>query len=110
MKVAVIPVTPFQQNCSMLVCESSGKAAVVDPGGELDRILAQANEYEAEIEKILVTHAHIDHAGGVAELAEKLDVPIEGPHREDQFWIDMLEERRVRERVYSLAARPSKTP
>ena len=92
MKVAVIPVTPFQQNCSMLVCESSGKAAVVDPGGELDRILAQANEYEAEIEKILVTHAHIDHAGGVAELAEKLDVPIEGPHREDQFWIDMLEE------------------
>lgn len=92
MKVAVIPVTPFQQNCSLLVCESTGKAAVVDPGGDLDHILSLADEQQASIEKILVTHAHIDHAGGVAELAEKLDVPIEGPHREDQFWIDQLAE------------------
>lgn len=92
MKIAVIPVTPFQQNCSILVCESTSRAAVVDPGGEIDRILALADENGAEIEKILVTHAHIDHAGGVAELAERLAVPIEGPHREDKFWIDMLEE------------------
>ncbi len=92
MKITVIPVTPFQQNCSLLLCENTGQAAVVDPGGELDRILAAAAEHEARIEKILVTHAHIDHAGGVAELAERLDIPIEGPHRDDQFWIDMLEE------------------
>jgi len=92
MKIAIIPVTPFQQNCSLLICETSGKAAVVDPGGELDKIIAAAGEHDVEIEKIFVTHAHIDHAGGVAELAELLDVPIEGPHREDQFWIDMLEE------------------
>lgn len=92
MKVTVIPVTPFQQNCSVLFCESTGKAAVVDPGGELDKIIAAVEEHGAEIEKIFVTHAHIDHAGGVAELAEYLNVPIEGPHREDQFWIDMLEE------------------
>jgi hydroxyacylglutathione hydrolase len=92
MKIKVIPVTPFQQNCSLLICETSGKAAVVDPGGELDRIIAAADEHGAEIEKIFVTHAHIDHAGGVADLAERLAVPIEGPHREDQFWIDMLEE------------------
>jgi hydroxyacylglutathione hydrolase len=92
MKVTIIPVTPFQQNCSILFCETSGKAAVVDPGGELDRIIEAVKEHGAEIEKIFVTHAHIDHAGGVAELAERLDVPIEGPHRDDQFWIDMLEE------------------
>lgn len=92
MKITIIPVTPFQQNCSLLICETSGKAAIVDPGGELDKIIAVAGEHDVEIEKIFVTHAHIDHAGGVAELAELLDVPIEGPHREDQFWIDMLEE------------------
>ncbi|NKB38788.1 MAG: MBL fold metallo-hydrolase [Gammaproteobacteria bacterium] len=92
MKIRVIPVTPFQQNCSMLICEPSKVAAVVDPGGELDRIIAIANEEQVEIKKIFLTHAHIDHAGGAAELSEKLAIPIEGPHRDDQFWIDMLEE------------------
>jgi hydroxyacylglutathione hydrolase len=90
MQVTVIPVTPFQQNCSLLRCERSGQAAVVDPGGELDRILEAAVQMDARIEKILVTHAHIDHAGGVAELGERLGVPIEGPHRDDKFWIDAL--------------------
>lgn len=90
MKVSIIPVTPFQQNCTLLSCEHTGKAAVVDPGGELDRILAVAKDNAVEIEKILVTHAHLDHAGGVAELARRLQVPIEGPHPDDQFWIDML--------------------
>ena len=92
MKVTVVPVTPFQQNCSVLFCETSAQLAIVDPGGDLDKIMQAANEFGGKIEKIFVTHAHIDHAGGVAELAEKLDVPIEGPHRDDQFWIDMLEE------------------
>lgn len=92
MKVFTIPVTPFQQNCSLLVCETTGKAAVVDPGGELDRIVAAAEQAGATIEKILVTHGHIDHAGGVKELADRLGVPIEGPHRDDQFWIDMLDQ------------------
>ena len=92
MKVTVVPVTPFQQNCSVLFCEVSAQIAIVDPGGDLDKIMQAANEFGGKIEKIFVTHAHIDHAGGVAELAEKLDLPIEGPHRDDQFWIDMLEE------------------
>lgn len=92
MKVFTIPVTPFQQNCSLLVCQSTGKAAVVDPGGELDRIVAAAEQAGASIEKILVTHGHIDHAGGVKELADRLGVPIEGPHRDDQFWIEMLDQ------------------
>ena len=90
MKVIIIPVTPFQQNCSLLCCEETGKAAVVDPGGDLDQIIDAAKESGSEIEKILVTHAHIDHVGGVAELARQLHLPIEGPHREDKFWIDSL--------------------
>ncbi len=92
MKVTIVPVTPFQQNCSILFCETSSRLAIVDPGGDLDRIIAAAAKYNGEIEKIFVTHAHIDHAGGVAELADRLGIAIEGPHREDQFWIDMLEE------------------
>lgn len=90
MKVQIIPVTPFMQNCSVLVCEETMHAAVVDPGGDLDRIAQYIEDANAKIEKILVTHAHIDHAGGVAELAKRYQVPVEGPHREDKFWIDSL--------------------
>lgn len=90
MRVVVIPVTPFMQNCSVLICEQSRRCAVVDPGGDLERIVAATQDADAQVEKILVTHAHIDHAGGVAELAERLGVPVEGPQREDQFWIDAL--------------------
>lgn len=93
MKFAILPVTPFQQNCSFLVCEESNKLAIVDPGGDLDHILEAITEIGAEPEKILVTHAHIDHVGAVADLAAKLELPIEGPHKEDQFWIDFLPER-----------------
>lgn len=87
MKYRIIPVTPFQQNCSLIWCETTRKAAVVDPGGDLDRILDAVKEEAVTVEKILLTHAHIDHAGGTAELARELRIPIEGPHREDQFWI-----------------------
>jgi len=88
MKYHIIPVTSFEQNCSLLWCEETGRAAVVDPGGDTDRILHAVEAYGVSLEKILVTHAHIDHAGAVAELAECLSLPIEGPQREDQFWID----------------------
>lgn len=90
MKYQIIPVTPLQQNCSLLYCEQTMRAAVVDPGGEIERILAIANEVGVEIEKILVTHPHLDHIGGVAELTKRLQLPIEGPHKEDQFWIDTI--------------------
>ena len=92
MKVTIIPVTPFQQNSTILQCERTNRAAVVDPGGDLDRIMAQVNTLGVSLEKILVTHAHIDHAGGVAELAASTGLPVEGPQREDKFWIDLLEE------------------
>ena len=89
-KATIVPVTPFQQNCTLLWCAASRKGAVIDPGGDLDRILAAVDEQGVEVEKILVTHGHIDHAGNVAALAERLKVPIEGPQTEDQFWIDGL--------------------
>jgi len=95
MKITIIPVTPLQQNCSILCCEETHRAAVVDPGGEIDLIIEEANKMGVEIEKIFITHAHIDHAGGAAALAEKLGIPIEGPHKDDQFWIDGLPEQSV---------------
>ncbi len=92
MKVVVVPVTPFEQNCSVVWCEKTKRAAVVDPGGDLDRIEPVLTENGLTLEKILLTHAHIDHAGATAELARRKHVPIEGPHRGDQFWIDNLPE------------------
>ena len=87
-KYQIIPVTPFEQNCSLLWCDETQRAAVVDPGGDIPRILSAVKKVGVVLEKILVTHGHIDHAGAVAELAELLSLPIEGPQREDQFWID----------------------
>ena len=87
-QATIVPVTPFQQNCSILWCERTKKAAVVDPGGDLDRILAAVAELGVTVEKILITHGHIDHAGGTAKLARELGVPIEGPQEEDRFWIE----------------------
>jgi len=92
LKAAVVPVTPFQQNSCVLWCTKTMRGAVTDPGGDLDRIMGTVEQQGVEIEKILVTHAHLDHAGGVADLKEQLDVPVEGPQREDQFWIDVMEE------------------
>jgi len=84
----IIPVTPFEQNCSLLWCDETLRAAVVDPGGDIPRILNAVKKNGLTLEKILVTHGHIDHAAGVAELAERFSLPVEGPQREDQFWID----------------------
>ena len=90
MKVAVVPVTAFAQNCSVIWDESTREAAVVDPGGDLDQIGAVLAQEGLTLTRILLTHAHIDHAGGTAELARKFGVPIEGPHIDDKFWIDAL--------------------
>jgi glyoxylase-like metal-dependent hydrolase (beta-lactamase superfamily II) len=87
-QAVVIPVTPFQQNCSLIWCSETRRGAFVDPGGEVDRLIKVAATRQVVIEKILVTHGHVDHAGGVADLAEQLKIPIEGPQQEDRFWID----------------------
>jgi len=90
LKFKIIPVTLFQQNCTLLWCDDTNQAAVVDPGGERDRVLAAIREAGVEPVKILLTHGHLDHVGGTAELAESLDLPIEGPHRDDGFLIESL--------------------
>ena len=90
LKYKIVPVTPFEQNCTLLWCTETHKAAVVDPGGDLDRVLAAAEDEGVILEKILLTHAHIDHAGGTAELAKSAGLPIEGPHKDDNFWIQGL--------------------
>lgn len=90
MKFRVIPVTPFEQNCTLLWCEKTRRGAVVDPGGDVPRILAAITDEGVTVVKLLLTHGHIDHAGAAAELAEILNVPIEGPHAEDAFLLDEL--------------------
>ena len=107
MHYRIIPVTPFEQNCTLLVCAETQRAAVVDPGGDIDRILAAVAKSGATLERILVTHGHIDHAGGVVELASKLSLPIEGPQREDQFWIDGMP---MQSRMYGFPAVQTFTP
>lgn len=87
-----IPVTAFAQNCSIVWCDETRLAAVIDPGGDLDRILAEVRRRGLQLEQIWLTHAHIDHAGGAAALARQLHLPIVGPHRGDQFWIDGMAE------------------
>jgi glyoxylase-like metal-dependent hydrolase (beta-lactamase superfamily II) len=84
----IIPVTPFQQNCTLLWCGKTRKAVVVDPGGEIERIRAAIDKLNLSVERILLTHGHIDHVGGAAALSAALAAPIEGPHREDGFLIE----------------------
>ena len=102
-RAAIIPVTPFQQNCTLLWCEKTRKAAVVDPGGDLDRIRQAIAQSGATVEKIILTHGHIDHAGGAAELRDELGVLVEGPHEADRFLLDRLAEQG---RNYGFEARP----
>ncbi|MFT5808432.1 MAG: hydroxyacylglutathione hydrolase [Moritella dasanensis] len=90
MQVNVIPVTPFEQNCSLLICPETKKAAIVDPGGDIDKILSQVKKHGVEVEKIFLTHGHMDHVGGTEALAAVLKVSIEGPHIADKFWLDQL--------------------
>ncbi len=91
-RAVIIPVTPFQQNCTLLWCDKTKKAAVIDPGGDLDLIRQAIAETGVSVEKILLTHGHIDHAGGAAELKDELAVPIEGPHEADLVMLQRLPE------------------
>jgi hydroxyacylglutathione hydrolase len=89
-RAAIVPVTPFQQNCTILWCEATKRAAVIDPGGDLDRVERAIAQAGVTVDRIWITHGHIDHAGGAAELKENLGVPVEGPHQADKFLLDLL--------------------
>jgi glyoxylase-like metal-dependent hydrolase (beta-lactamase superfamily II) len=86
----VVPVTPLQQNCTVVWCTATRQAAVIDPGGEVDRLLKVLKDQGLTLEKIWVTHGHADHAGGVQALREASGVPVEGPHEDDRFWIERI--------------------
>jgi glyoxylase-like metal-dependent hydrolase (beta-lactamase superfamily II) len=88
--IAVVPVTPFQQNCSIVWCTKTMQAAIVDPGGDVPQIRRALGELSVEPAAIWLTHGHIDHAGGAAELAEALSLPVIGPHEADKFLLDEL--------------------
>jgi glyoxylase-like metal-dependent hydrolase (beta-lactamase superfamily II) len=92
LKAAIVPVTPFMQNCTLLWDETSSVGAVVDPGGDIERIRNGITKAGMTVEKIIITHGHIDHAGGAAELKAALGgIPIEGPHLADKFLLDNLQ-------------------
>ncbi len=88
---AILPVTPLQQNCTIVWCAKTMKAAVIDPGGDVDLLVKAIDSKGLTLEKIWVTHGHADHAGGVAAMKLRYGVPIEGPHPDDQFWIDQIQ-------------------
>ena len=96
LKHEIIPVTPFEQNCTLFWCSETKKAAIVDPGGNIERVKAAIIKFGLTLEKILITHAHIDHAGASHDLSKYYQVEIEGPHKEDQFWIDSIEQQKQR--------------
>jgi len=91
-RAVVVPVTPFQQNSTIVWCAASKKAAIIDPGGEAPRLLAALEQQGLTLEKIWITHGHMDHAGAAAAVKAATGVPIEGPHPDDGFWIDGIEE------------------
>ncbi len=107
MRYTIVPVTPFQQNCSVIWCEKTMKGAVVDPGGDVDRILKAVDEHGIELERILLTHGHLDHAGGAAQLASRRGLPVEGPHIGDKFWLDGMAQQC---RVFGVPTMPPVTP
>lgn len=102
LKAAIIPVTPLQQNCSLIWDAATGSGAVVDPGGDVTKIQEAIAQVGMKPDKIVLTHGHIDHAGGAAELKQQLGVPIEGPHLADKFLLEGLE---AQGREYGIAAR-----
>ncbi len=92
MRFEIIPVTPYQQNCSLIWCETTRSAALIDPGGDVDQLLAIVKQAGVKLEKLLLTHAHLDHVGGALILARELHLPILGPQEADSFWLDALPE------------------
>ncbi len=95
-KLGIVPVTPFEQNRSTLVCQETGDAAVVDPVGDIDKILAGVQQMGGNVKKVLLIHGHLDHCAVAKDLADQLKVPIEGPQEDERFWVDQLPEQTVR--------------
>lgn len=107
MNYRIIPVTPFQQNCSLVWDEQTMRGALVDPGGDAERLLAAVAKAGVTLERLLLTHGHIDHVGAAAQIATALGIPIEGPQQEDAFWLEQLPEQAA---MFGFPALDSFTP
>ena len=92
LQCTIVPVTPYQQNCSIIKCTQTGKAAIVDPGGDVERIVETVAKMGGDVEKIILTHAHVDHCAASDVLRQQFGVLIEGPQEDDQFWLEKLPE------------------
>ena len=92
MKFLINPVTQFEQNCSLVICEQTNQSAFIDPGGDVDKLIEVLETSNSNLSKILITHGHIDHCGIASDLHKKLSVPIIGPHQDDEFWIKQIPE------------------
>lgn len=102
LKAQIVPVTAFQQNCSIIWCDETMEGAFVDPGGDVDALLERAKSLGVNIKKILLTHGHLDHAGGAKDIREKLGLEVIGPHKEDKFWLDQIEEQAAKYNMQGL--------
>ncbi len=91
LQIRIIPVTPLQQNCSMIWDSTTKNAAFIDPGGDTEKLLGALEHFGLTLTRIWLTHGHLDHAGAAADLRERTGVSVEGPHRDDQFWLDQIE-------------------
>jgi hydroxyacylglutathione hydrolase len=107
LQIRIVPVTAFQQNCSMIWDDVSKRAAFVDPGGDVDKLVSALDHFGLSLSRIWLTHGHLDHAGAAAELRERTGVAVEGPHRDDQFWLDQIENSAAR---YGMSGGRSVTP
>ena len=90
LQYTIVPVTSYQQNCSIVWCDETHQAVVVDPGGDIDVILEKLSALQLEVTEIILTHGHLDHVGGAQALSDALNVTIVGPHKEDAFWLEAL--------------------
>src|SRR5512139_1725055 len=90
MNYRILPVTPFQQNCSLIWDEQTMEGALIDPGGDVEHLLALAEQAGVTLTKLLLTHGHVDHVGGALAISQQLNIPIEGPHEEDAYWFEIL--------------------
>ncbi|MCC8372907.1 MULTISPECIES: MBL fold metallo-hydrolase [Photorhabdus] len=107
MKYQIIPVTAFMQNCTLIWNEESKEAAIVDPGGEAEKLIAEIERRGLKLTQILLTHGHFDHVGATAEVAEHFNVPVYGPQQEDAFWIEGLQ---AQSRMFGIEECPSFEP
>jgi glyoxylase-like metal-dependent hydrolase (beta-lactamase superfamily II) len=107
LQIRIVPVTPLQQNCSLIWDADTKHAVFVDPGGDVDTLMGALAHFGLTLKEIWLTHGHLDHAGAAHEIRERTGVAVIGPHKDDQFWLDQIESSAVK---YGLDGLKNVTP